>query len=321
MAGTGNSSFSALITRTLQNHGKEIFDAVSKNNPLFYMLNKRGNVKISSGGRTFTHPIWYKLNTSFKSYAAMAAIDTPTMDDYTRADYPIKTVAGSLVIDKLEQAMNAGDPEKLIDYAKSIRTAAEKSMNYVMGEQIWKNGSVATDLDGIPYLIPDAPSTATDIGGINPTTDDYWRANLGTAIADFNTSNEGVNRMNNLYYSSVFGSEGPTCVVTTKTIFGYYELSLTGTVRHLTTELGDASFVYLAYKTLPVIFDDYCTASHIFMLDLNNLWLQILARGNFQVSDFRDSINQLAQIALMHVFCNLTTGSLRTNGVIISVAD
>ena len=63
---TGNSSFTKVITLTLQDHGKEIFDAVSTNNALLYALKKKGNIKVSSGGRKFTHPVYYKQNTSFK---------------------------------------------------------------------------------------------------------------------------------------------------------------------------------------------------------------------------------------------------------------
>ena len=106
---TGNSSFTKLITTTLQNLPAEVFDAVSTNNALLYMLQKKGNLKIVSGGRAFTHPIFYKANTSFKSYAKTDTIDTPLMDDITRAEYPIKIVAGSVVISLLEEAMNANE--------------------------------------------------------------------------------------------------------------------------------------------------------------------------------------------------------------------
>lgn len=113
-----NSSFDRVATVTLQNHGKEIFDNITTNNALLYMLKKRGNIKIVGGGRKFTHPVYYKVNTSFKSYAKLDVIDTPVMDDISRAEYDIKVVAGSLVISTVEEAMNSGDKEKLIDLAE-----------------------------------------------------------------------------------------------------------------------------------------------------------------------------------------------------------
>ena len=83
---TGNASYTKLITTTLQNLPAEVFDAVSTNNALLYMLQKRGNLKITSGGRSFTHPIYYKQNTSFKSYSKLDTIDTTLMDDISRAE-------------------------------------------------------------------------------------------------------------------------------------------------------------------------------------------------------------------------------------------
>ena len=317
---TGNTSYTRLITTTLQSHGTEIFDAVSTNNALFYMLNKRGNIKLSPGGRVFTHPIYYNQNTSFKSYAKLGTIDTPLMDDVTRAEYPIKAVAGSLVLSIMEEAMNAGNKEQLIKMAKEVQEAGKISMSEVMGDQVWKNGTLANDLDGLQYLIPDTPSTPTGIGGIDSSANSYWRAQLGTNVAAFNTSNEGVTNMNSLLLACTFGSQGPTAVFTTKAIYALYELSMTASIRYLQTELGDTKFRHLAYATMPVLFDDNCPSGHLYMVDLNSLWLQILARGNFRVTGFKESINQLTRIALMYVFCNLTTGSLRTNGLIPSVA-
>lgn len=319
----GNSSYTKLITTTLQNHGSKIFDAVSTNNALFYMLKKRSNIKIVSGGRVFTHPIYYQQNTSFQSYAKLDTIHTPLMDDITRAEYPIKCVAGSLVLSVMEEAMNAGNREKLIDLGREVKEGAEISISQVMGVQVWKDGTVANDFDGLQHLIPDSPSTATNIGGINPSTsgNTYWRANVGTSISDFNTSSEGLINMNSLLNDCTFGSQGPTAIFTTKAVYGYYEISQTSNIRYMQTELADSAFRHLAFATIPVLFDDNCPSGKMYYTDLNSMWMQLLSRGNFQVTPFQSSINQLSRIALMYVFGNLTTGSLRTNGIITSIAD
>jgi hypothetical protein len=315
-----NTSYTRLITTTLQHHGTEIFDAVSTNNALFYMLKKRGNIKVVSGGRVFTHPVYHTANTSFRSYAKLEAIDTPVMEDITRAEYPVKVVAGSMSLSVMEEAMNAGNKEKLIDLAREVKEAAQISMTEEMGDQVWADGSATNDFDGIQHLISLTPSTGT-VGGINRASYSYWRNQTGTNISNFNTSDEGITNMNSLYNSCVFGSQGPTAVFTTKTVYGYYELSMTSNIRHLKTELGDAGFVHLAYKTLPVLFDDNCPGTSMYMVDLNNLWLQLLSRGNFAVRPFQTSINQLSRIALMYVFGNITMGSARTNGVIETISD
>jgi len=67
---------------------------------------------------------------------------------------------------------------------------------------------------------------------------------------------------------------------------------------------------------MPVVFDDNCPTDGMYMLDLDTLWLQLLAQGNFKVTPFEPSHNQLSETALMYVFGNLTTGSRRTNAYI-----
>lgn len=311
---TGNSSFTAAITRTLQNHGKEIFDAVSDNNAVFYLLQKQGNIKMSNGGRKFTHPIYYKENTSYKMYDPLEQIDTPVMDDYTRAEFDIKVGAGSLVISTVEVAKNAGDKVKLLDYGETVRMSAQVSMEQLMGDQMFATGSNAKHFGGIPFLVNSSPSTQTDVGGIDAsaTGNTYWRNIVGDAVSAFNTSNEGIAAMNKAELDATKGRRGPTVVVTTKANYRLYELSMTSNIRYMKTDLGDTHFKHLAFGAIPVIPDDNATTDVMYMLDLSSLWLQILSRGNFRTTPFQPSHDQLSETALMYILGNMTCGSRRT---------
>jgi len=312
-----NTNFDRIASETLQNHGKEIFDNITTNNALLYILKKKGNIKIVGGGTEFTHPLYYKLNTSFKSYSKLDAIDTPIMDDITRAVYPIKIVAGSLVLSTFDEAANAGDKEKLLDLADTVRMAAENSMSEVMGDQVWADGSVGTDFDGLQHLIPTTNTVGT-IGNINAATYSYWR-NYAAATVAFSTSSAGLIAMNLALNSMTFGRMGPRVVVTTPTVYGYYENALTAQIRYASTEMADAGFQSLQYATMPVVHDSNCPSGRMYFVDTDSLWLQVLARGNMRVTPFEQSHNQLSKTALMYLFGNLTTGSRRTNGVISAI--
>jgi len=320
---SGNTNFDRVATLTLQNHGAEIFDAVSTNNALLYMLKKRENIKIVSGGREFTHPVFFTQNTSFRSYSKLEAIDTPIMDDITRAVYPIKVVAGSLVISTLDEAQNAGSKEKLIDLLDEVRMAAEISMSEVMGNQSFSDGAGANDMDGLQYLISTVANTQTDVGNITSTTasgNTYWQNYVdATGTAAFNTGQAGLTLMNNALNGTTFGRQGPRLIVTTRAVYTLYELGLVSNVRYATTELGDAGFRHLAFTTMPIVFDDNCPPARMYFVDTDQLWLQLLARGNFQVTPFEPSHNQLSKTALMYVFGNFTTGSRRTQGVLTGI--
>jgi hypothetical protein len=106
-------------------------------------------------------------------------------------------------------------------------------------------------------------------------------------------------------------------VVTTKTLYAEYESLLTSNIRYVTTELADAGFLHLAYQTMPVVFDDNCSANTMYLVDTDNLWLQVLAQGNMELTDMQQSTDQLMKVALLYLFGNLTTGSRRTNGYIL----
>jgi len=216
----------------------------------------------------------------------------------------------------LEEAMNAGNKEKLIDLVEETVTRAKISMSEVMGDQIFNTGVAANDFDGLPVLINSAPSSQTDVGGIDPsaTGNEYWRNQIGTT-ADFNNSSTtSFGKMSALVANCTFGRQGPRLVVTTKTLYSEYESMLTSNIRYMTTELADAGFPHLAYQTMPLVFDDNCGAGEMYFVDTDNLWLQVLARGNMELTDMQQSPNQLMKVALMYLFGNLTTGSRRTNG-------
>lgn len=318
---TGNTSYSTLITTTLQNHGREIFDAVSTNNALYWMLKKAGNIKVVSGGRVFTHPLIYQKNSSFQMYSKLDPISLPVTDAVTRAEYPIKVAAGSIVLSTIDLAMNAGDREKLIELADIKRLEAEISMSELLGDQVFADGSNANDFDGLQYLIHETPSGQTDVGGITSTTstNSFWNNYAyATAISGYNSSDEGLTVWNTVLNNTTYGRRGPRAVFTTKTIYGLYEIGLTSNIRYAQTDLADAGFRHLQYTTLPVLFDDNCPTGNTYFVDTDSLWLQVLAQANMEITQFQLKDDQLVSSALMYLAGNLTTGSRRTSGVINS---
>jgi hypothetical protein len=314
----GNSSFSTLLTTTLANYGKEIFDNVTTNNALLYLLKQRGNIKVVSGGESFNHPLIYGTNSSFQMYNSLDPIATPVTNNFTRAVYPVCVAAGSIVLPTLDMAKNAGQKEKLIDYAEAKKMEAEISMSELLGDQVFSTGSDSKDFGGLPYLINSVPSGQTDVGDIESSTtaNSFWRNQVySTSVSAFNTSLAGLTAMNSLLNSCTFGRMGPKAVITTKSIYGLYEVGQTSNIRYTRTDLADAGFQALQYTTMPVMFDDNCPDNRLYMVDTESLWLQVLAQGNMQITQFQLKDDQLASSALMYLFGNLTTGSRRTNGM------
>jgi len=320
---SGNTSYSTLITTTLQDHGKEIFDAVSTNNALYWLLKRNGNIKVRSGGRKFNHPLIYATNSSFAMYDKLGTISLPVTDNITRAEYDIKVAAGSIVLSTIDLAMNAGDREKLLDLADEKKMEAEISMSELLGDQVFGTGAAATSFGGLQYLIHETPSSQTDVGGITASSasgNTYWKNEAyATVVSGFNTSDEGLTAMNTALNNATFGRQGPKAIFTTKTIYGLYEVGLTSNIRYANTDLADAGFRNLQYTTLPVLFDDNCPSGNLYMVDTDSLWLQVLAQANMEVTQFQIMEDKLASSALMYLAGNLTTGSRRTQVVMNSI--
>ena len=114
------------------------------------------------------------------------------------------------------------------------------------------------------------------------------------------------------------GRQGPKAIFTDLTIYGLYEIGLTGNIRYTRTDLGDAGFKHLMYTSLPVLFDSNCIVADTYFIDTDSLWLQVLAQANNKITQFQLKDNQLASSALMYLAGNITCGSRRTQGIIAS---
>ena len=321
---SGNTNFATLASITLQNFANEIFDNVITNNRTLSELQKAGNIKIVGGGREFLHPVYYQKNNTFAAIDKNGTIPTDLQDPLTRAKYDIKTLAGSITYNLVEDAMNAGNKEKLIDYVEALKMDAETSMTELMGDQMYTADSAvgSVNFDSIPRFISTAPSVqTTDPGNIasDDTTNTYWHNYTdATTVSAFGTS-VGLLAMDNAINGSTYGRQGPTFIITTKAVYSLFNASLQANQRFTDPDRAAAGFKNLLYTTLPVMFDDNCPTGRMYFIDANALRLQVLAQGNMKMSSFQEAYSQLQARALLFILGNLTCGSRRTQGVINSI--
>jgi hypothetical protein len=237
----------------------------------------------------------------------------------------IKVLAGSIVYSLVEEAMNAGNKEKLIDYLETLKMDAQTSMGELMGDQVFKAEASlgSNDFDSVPKIIADSPSTqSTIVGGIDSSSTGctYWRNFIyTTAVSAFNTSNAGLNCFDACVNSATFGRQGPNVIMTTKAIYSFYNIGLTANMRYTSVERGEAGFKNLMYITLPVLFDDNCPASHAYFIDTTSLRLQVLSQGNLKITPYVQAYSQLMARALLYLLGNLTCGSRRTQAVATAI--
>lgn len=312
-----NSSYNAQQSRTQPHFGDEVFDGISTNNALVWMLRQSGNIKVTEGGRTFTHPLMYALNSSFAARAHDATIPTPDAQTHTHSEWNIRTISGSITLFRLHQAMNQGKAV-ILKYLEEKKQSAITSMTEILGDQLVDGTGTDPDWDSLETII--STTNTTTVGGI-AGSDASWQ-NYSAAIAGaFNTSNNGITAMDAMVRGTTFGAKSPRALFTTSAVFGLYYISQAGNIRYYNEELADAHFEHLNFGRRPVLWDDNIDAGLMYGADTDGLWLQVLKQGNLVTTEFMPSTNQLSDQALMYLFGNLTCGSRRTQGVITGITS
>ena len=311
-----NTSWNAGQSRTQADFGDEIFDGISTNNALVWLLRQAGNIKVTEGGRTFTHPLIWSLNSSFGARGALDTIPTPDPDVLTRSEWSVKTISGSITISKLEEAQNQGKAA-IIKLLQEKKMEASISMSEILGDQLVDGTGIGDEWDSLETII--SATNTTTVGGIAGSDASWQNYANTTGTAAFNTGSAGLSLMDTALNGTTFGSKGPRAIFTTAAIYTLYYISQAGNVRYYNEELADAGFKHLNFSTLPVLRDDNIDAGRMYFVDTDSTWLQVLSKGNMVTTEFIDSSNQLSSTALMYLFGNLTTGSRRTNGVVTSI--
>jgi hypothetical protein len=307
-----NANYNAQQSRTQPNFGDEVFDGISSNNSVVWMLRQSGNIKISEGGRTFTHPLMYALNSSFAARAHDGTVPTPDAQTHTHSEWNVRTISGSITLFKLHQAMNQGKAQ-IIKYLSEKKDSAATSIAEILGDALVDGTGTDPDWDSLETII--ATTNTTTVGGI-AGSDASWQNYAATQATAFNTTNAGITSMDAAVRGCTFGNKSPRAIFTTSVLFGGYYVSQAGNIRYYNEELADAHFEHLNFGRRPVLWDDNIDTGRMYFVDTDSLWLQVLKQGNMVTTEFIASSNQLSDVALMYLFGNLTTGSRRTQGVV-----
>jgi hypothetical protein len=313
----GTNFATAQASRTQKNFGDEVFDGISTNNAVVWMLRQSGNIKISDGGSSFTHPLMYALNSSFAARAHDGTIPTPDPQTHTHSEWNIRTISGSITLFKLHQAMNQGKAV-ILKYLSEKKQSAITSMTEVLGDELVDGTGSGNSWDSLETIA--STTNTTTVGGI-AGSDATWQ-NYSAAIAGaFNTSSNGITAMDAMVRGATFGTKSPRAIFTTSAVFGLYYISQAGNIRYYNEELADAHFEHLNFGRRPVLWDDNIDTGLMYGVDTDALWLQVLRQGNLVTTEFIPSSNQLSDVALMYLFGNMTCGSRRTQGVITGITS
>ena len=313
-----NSSFTEVITTTLQGYSKQLADNVTSHNALLNHIDQKGN-KMPATGRTIVQELEYAENATAKWYSGYEALDVSPSEIFTAAEFNYKQLNGNVVISGLEQVQNSGK-EAVHNLLKSRIKNLEKTLKNTVATALYADGT-GTDgkeLGGLQSLVADA-GTGT-VGGINSSTYTWWKNKIydfsGEGITASSTTIQAA--MNNLWLQCIRGADKPDVVTAGTTYFNFYWSSLQDNQRFTSDDTAQAGFMNLMFMSAPVFYDDQCTATKMYMLNTDYLFLRPAKGREFVPLGEKASVNQDAMVMPVVWAGNMTTSNRSLQGIILA---
>jgi len=305
-----------LLSTTLKKYNKTLIDNIHKSHAVYAALKEHGGIKEEDGGERIVETLLYGKNETAKSYSGYDVLETTPQEGIDSAEFNWKQYAVSVTISGEEERKNAGRKEKLIDILEAKTKQAEMSLREKLVEGLYSNGTgnSSKDLTGLAAMV----AASGTYGGINSSTYTWWQSYVeATATAltlaymrtAFNTPSLG-------------GKDHPNLIVTTQTLYEKYESLATTTIYMNTAptmgtrKLLDMGFQVQEYKGQPMVWDENCTSTYMYFLNLGHLKLVVHKDANFKASEFVKPENQDARVAQILFMGNLTCNRRKSHGVL-----
>jgi len=313
---------SDIITTTIESRSGKIADNVTKNNALLTFLNKRGNMRPVSGGRTILEELSFAENGNFGWYSGYDVLPTAPQDVLSAAEFAWKQAAVPVVISGLEMMQNSGK-EAIIDLLESRIKVAESTMANRISEALYSDGTGfgGRQLTGLDAAVPVTPTVGV-YGGIDRAVWAFWRSQVldMPATATVNTIQPA---MTQLWTQCVRGSDTPDLIIGGNTIWSTFANSLQLIQRFTNAETANLGFKNLEFMGVPVVLDGgiggYAGTNTMFFLNTKYLHFRPHKDRNMVPlsPNRRAAFNQDAEAQILAWMGNLTCSGAQFQGRLI----
>jgi len=323
MAGLSDTRvYDSLLTTTLDNYRKKMYDNIFDSYPLLSWLNgklgiaMRGStVKrvLTSGVRIAEH-LLYGKSTAVKAYSGAEVLDTTLQEGHTMAFFNWKQYSAPVGITGLEKRSNSGEAE-LIALLEAKAHQAEMSLRDTLSVDAFSDGTAngSKVLGGLQAIVS---ATAT-IGGLSPTTFAWWQSTVTSSVGSF--ASNGRSKMVTTFNTLSYGNDKPDFIITDQNVFEYYETATQGIERITNTKVGDIGFQNLTFKNVPVLFDRDCPSGYMYFLNSKYINFVVHKEADMTPGPFitpKDGDVSTSNILFQG---NLTTNNRRMLGVMTGI--
>jgi hypothetical protein len=345
MAAFANSTYTDILTTTIENRSRELADNWTNNNALMRKLRAKGNVKPFSGGWQIMQEIGYTdaSTINVNSYSGYEVINISPNSPISSAAFAIKQYAGSVSMSGLEMLQNSSK-EAFIDLMESRMQIGEGQLLNRMDYDSYQDGTGngSKNITGLAAAVPDDPTTGT-YGGISRVNFNFWRSQYYRGVTDGGAAVSAANiqaYMTTLALRCVRGNNKPDLWIGDSTYFGLYVNSLQA-IQRIQSENGDgkagagfgpelafygggmAATVVLgggiSGAVSPTQTTSGATSAHMWGLNTDYIfWRPHRDRNFVPIGGERQSVNQDAVVKLFGVAGNITSNGPQFSGVLIA---
>jgi hypothetical protein len=353
---TNTVYYDALLSTTLMNYRRTLYDNIFKDSAFLAYLRMSGAVQKQNGGERAALPLMYGKNSTVATHGGYSVIDTTPQEGITTAFYEWAEVAGTISISRKEERQNAGEG-RLINLLEAKIKQAEMSMREELNSQLVL-GTVSgatfvqnTADDGAYGLNPlgyflrkenATDPTTIDVGNIAGDTHAWWRHKTGfvnnqtVAGSSFKLNCDAIDEvpsgLKRMYYYCSRGSGGsPDLCVMDQVSMETYENALDDKVRYSNTKMADMGFDNIKLKGATCIWDEVVpdiytgtaaiTVGTAFFLNTNFYKLVIDSETDIVTTPFVEPENQTAKTAKVLFMGQACVSNLRKLGVVGGIAQ
>jgi len=314
-----NSTFTEIVTTTLEHRNKEIADNVSNSNALLSRLKAKGKVRPVPGGRSIVEELEYAENATFKYYSGYETLDISPSDVISAAEYPWKQAAVVVTASGLEVDIQNSGKEAVINLLEKRISNAMKTMANNISTGIYSDGtgSSSKQITGLQAQVAKVPATGI-VGGINRATagNEFWR---NQTLQDGTMSTTTLLPiMNQLWLLCSRGSDRPDLITADDGAFAIFWGCLQAIQRITSDTDARSGFSTLAYNTASVIYDG--DSGHydnsMYFLNTDYIYFRPHSDRNFVTLSRREAVNQDAFVVPIVFAGNLTMSNASLQGIL-----
>jgi hypothetical protein len=305
----------AELSATLHNRRNEVVDNIFTGTPFMNAMREHGGVRTEDGGYELVTPLLMSKNTTAGSFSGYDILDTTPQNNETSAKYEWASEYATISISWNEEKKNQGR-HRLINLLNQKIDDAMMSLKDKVNIHLLQDDPAAgsKDPNSIAEIIQEDPTTdparTSAIGSILDANT-WWR-NIATAGGAFTVAD-----MNTMWNDVSDGSDFPTFLFTSQTIYEYYENSLTGQIRYQDTRMADAGFQNLLYKNAPIFWDPQIGhTDEIYYINTKYFKVTLMAGADFVTTDFIEPDNQAAKVAKILAMLQLEASNRRRLGTL-----